>query len=246
MHGGKDDNVGMLHLCGDAVRAQRARMTMDHTKWRFEGQGAQQAATQQRCHRPAGHLCIQQGVHDGRGWDAGPRATSSPHAPVASICHTAQQQGQGVLCAMCLWVRASTSPWTPVHARVSDTRVMREPPPTPAHHTSTQKLRSTPHTQLTHKLCVPLTRTHTPSTVPLLVARARHTSSTGSPSQRSRLGERGVGGAAAAGKKYLKFTSFFTNNKLYHPQISQRAGIPERGAEKTTDSHPRPARVVFV
>ena len=59
---------------------------------------------------------------------------------------------------------------------------------------------STPHTQHTHKLCVPLTRTHA---VPLLgsggasQSRAR---ATGSPSQRGRLGERGVGGAAAAEK----------------------------------------------
>ena len=37
-------------------------------------------------------------------------------------------------------------------------------------------------------------------------------------SQRGRLGERGVG-AAAAGKKCLKLTSIFTTNKFYHPQV---------------------------
>jgi hypothetical protein len=96
---------------------------------------------------------------------------------------------------------------------------------TPQHslsHTATQKPRSgTPHTQLAHKLCVPSTRARTPSTVPLLgsggasQSRELHWLA----SQRGRLGERGVGGAAAAGRKCLKLTTSFTTNKFYHPQV---------------------------
>ena len=88
-------------------------------------------------------------------------------------------------------------------------------------HTATQKPRSgTPHTQLAHKLCVPSTRARTPSTVPLLgsggasQSRELHWLA----SQRGRLGERGVGGAAAAGKKCLKLTTSFTTNTFYHPR----------------------------
>ena len=77
-------------------------MTRDRTKWRFEGQGAQRAAPQQRCHRRA--LVHPAGVQDGRGWDADPGGRVSQH-PVASICHSTTTRAGCVVCRV--YVRAS-------------------------------------------------------------------------------------------------------------------------------------------
>ena len=99
-------------------------MTRDRTKWRFEGQGAQRAAPQQRCHRRA--LVHPAGVQDGCGWDADPGGTSSQH-PVASICHSTTTRAGCVVCRV--YVRASLLLPLGARACARDTRVVREPPP---------------------------------------------------------------------------------------------------------------------
>ena len=169
------------------------------------------------------HVCIQQRPRPGAaatrpiakpGWPASATAWnegSMLHRPAECVCvHGCKHPADGsarVPPAGCpCMARAQPLTNTPQHS---------------LSHTATQKPRSgTPHTQLAHKLCVPSTRARTPSTVPLLgsggasQSRELHWLA----SQRGRLGERGVGGAAAAGKKCLKLTTSFTTNTFYHPR----------------------------
>ena len=157
-------------------------MTRDRTKWRFEGQGAQRAAPQQRCHRRA--LVHPAGVQDGRGWDADPGGTSSQH-PVASICHSTTTRAG--CCVPC--VRACEPP-PPIgrpcmrarHARRERTpsTFLSTPSATQPH----RSLAAAHHTRslLTSCACRRRARAHQARCLcSALVARASRASSTGSP-----------------------------------------------------------------
>ena len=161
-----------------------------------------------RCHRHAR-------VHPAEA-QAG-RSCDAPHrkARLASICHS-MERGQhvappGRVC-MCTRVQAPsrgqcacTPRWVPVHGQGPAADQHPSALSQPHSHTEASQQHTT-HAALAHKLCVPSTRARTPSTVPLLgsggasQSRELHWLA----SQRGRLGERGVGGAAAAGKTCLK------------------------------------------
>ena len=155
-----------------------------------------------------------------------PRPGAAATRPIAKPAASATAQNEGSCCttlqSVFVYTGASTQPegqcaCIPLGAHAWP-GAARESTPVNTPSATQKPHSSTPHTQHTHKLCVPLTRTHA---VPLLgsggasQSRAR---ATGSPSQRGRLGERGVGGAAAAGKKCLKLITSFTTNTFYHPR----------------------------
>ena len=189
-------------------------MTRDSTKWRFEGQGAQRAAPQQRCHRRAlvhSHCTSSRGP--GRAW-LGRRPRR--HIIATPSCqHLPQDNNKGrVCCVPCVRACEPPPPIGRPCMRARHARRERTPSTFLSNPSATQPHRSLAaahHTRssLTSCACRRRARAHQARCLcSALVARASRASSTGSPSQRGRLGERGVGGAAAA----------FTTNKIYHPQ----------------------------